>query len=129
MVSFIQRWAIYILGAVIVVMALWLGWSRLQLADVREQLVTTQAELENSKDKVLSLETQIILKDVAANALMDRLQERIKETSELSQKLTEIENATSDQDGSVADVLCRALTGADCVQDDNGESRRQSDQP
>lgn len=127
--GFVQRWAIYGLGAVIVVLALWLGWSRLQLADVREELVTTQAQLENAKDKVLSLETQIILKDVAANALRDRLQERIKETSELSQKLTEIENAGSDQDGSVADVLCRAITGADCVQDDNGEARRQGDQP
>lgn len=124
MVSFIQRWALYGLGAVVVVLALWLGWSRLQLADVREKLVTTQAELENSKDRVLSLETQIILKDVAANALRDRLQERIKETSELSQKLTEIENATSAQDGSVADVLCRALTGSDCVQDDNDPAKR-----
>ena len=129
MVSFIQRWAIYGLGGVIVLMTLYVGYSRIQLADVREKLVTTQAQLEDAKDKVLSLETQIILKDVAANALRDRLQERIKETSELSQKLTEIENAPSDQDGSVADVLCRALTGADCVQIDNGESRRQGDQP
>lgn len=129
MVNFIQRWAIYGLGAVIVVLALWLGWSSLQLANVREELVTTQAQLENAKDTVLSLETQIILKDVAANALRDRLQDRIKETSDLTRKLTEIENATSAQDGSVADVLCRALTGADCVQDDNGESRRQGDQP
>ena len=128
MVSFIQRWAIYGLGGVIVLMALYVGYSRIQLAGVREKLVTTQAQLEESKDKVLSLETQIILKDVAANALRDRLQERIKETSELSQKLTEIENATSDQDGSVADDLCHALTGADCVQDDNG-TRRQGDQP
>ena len=124
MVNFIQRWAIYGLGAIIVVLALWLGWSRLQLADVREELVTTQAQLENAKDKVLSLETQIILKDVAANALRDRLQERIKETSELSRKLTEIENAGSDKDGTVADVLCRAITGFDCVQIDPNKSPR-----
>ena len=117
MVSFIQRWAIYGLGGVIVLMALYVGYSRIQLANVREKLVTTQAQLEESKDRVLGLETTILLKDVAANALRDRLQERIKETSELSKKLTEIENATSDQDGSVADVLCRALTGANCVLD------------
>ena len=117
MVSFIQRWAIYGLGGVIVLMALYVGYSRIQLADVREKLVTTQAQLEDAKDKVLGLETTIMLKDVAADALRDRLQERIKETSELSKKLTEIENATSDQDGSVADVLCRALTGANCVLD------------
>lgn len=124
MVSFIQRWAIYGLGGVIVLMALYVGYSRIQLANVREELATTQAQLENVKDKVLSLETQALLKDVATNALKERLQERINETRELSQKLTEIENAGSDQDGSVADVLCRAITGADCVQDDNNSAPR-----
>lgn len=124
MVSFIQRWAIYGLGGVIVLMALYVGYNRIQLANVREKLVTVQAELENSKDKVLSLETSILLKDVAADALRDRLKERIKETSELSQRITEIENATSDQDGSVADVLCRAITGTSCVLDNADQPKR-----
>ncbi len=124
MVSFIQRWAIYGLGGIIVALTLYLGWTMYQLSDVREKLATTQAELENQRDKVLSLETQIILKDVATNALRDRLKERTEETSELSRKLTEIENAGSDKDGTVADVLCRAITGFDCVQIDSNQSPR-----
>ena len=124
MVSFIQRWAIYGLGGIIVALTLYLGWTMYQLSDVREKLATTQAELENQRDKVLSLETQIILKDVATNALRDRLKERTEETSELSRKLTEIENAGSDKDGTVADVLCRAITGFDCVQIDPNQSPR-----
>ena len=124
MVSFIQRWAIYGLGGIIVALTLYLGWTMYQLSDVREKLATTHAELENQRDKVLGLETQIILKDVATNALRDRLKERTEETSELSRKLTEIENAGSDKDGTVADVLCRAITGFDCVQIDPNQSPR-----
>lgn len=101
-------------GAIIVLLVV-LAWTNHNLSSKTAALQVAQAAIDGLVQDKRDLELRLDVQKKTNDLLNERLRDKVIEVQSLDAKLKEIENAPQDEDGDVADVLCRAITGAKCV--------------
>lgn len=107
------------LALIIVGLGIWLAVARNEVADLTIELGTAKQEILNQKVEISNLNLSIALQKKAIEAVEARAVEKATEAADLAKQLAEIENAPETEDGPMADVLCRAITGSKCVRPDS----------
>lgn len=103
----------------IVVLGGWLVWTNHTLSAKEKELVEATAQISLLERANKDLELTIALKEKSNQILVSRLRDQTKSANELNERIKEIENAPSTDDGEVYNVLCRAITGFNCVRNED----------
>lgn len=114
----INKYLILGLAAVVVALSLYAGVQTWRLSSAHTDLANAQLTISTLQAEVKSKELTITLKDGVVKRLEDRTKELVLERQDYISELKGIENAPAEEDGDVADVLCRAVSGTKCLRVD-----------
>lgn len=115
--AFINKYLILGLAAIVVVISLYAGIQTWRLSSAQTDLAAAQTTISTLRAEVKAKELVITLKDGVVKRLEDRTKELVLERQDYISERKGIENAPAEEDGDVADVLCRAVSGTKCLRD------------
>jgi hypothetical protein len=126
--SFVDKYLVMGLALLLAAAVVFGGWQTWSLSSAKNELITAQTKITTLEGQVKTKELQLTLKDASIKALENRQATLSEEQDKFNNDMERIDSATDDQDGDVADVLCRAVSGTDCLRN-NGASKATAHNP
>jgi hypothetical protein len=114
----LDKYLVVGLAGVVVLVGLYAGVQTYRLSSAQVDLKSAQTTITALQADVAGKELTIKLQATATKRLEDRNKELVLEAQDAATEMEGIENAPAAEDGDVADVLCRAVSGTKCVRDD-----------
>ncbi|MBB5277797.1 hypothetical protein HNR26_003886 [Rhizobium rosettiformans] len=115
--AFIDKYLIVGLSGACVVLGIAFGVAQYRLSSSQADLKDAETQIEVLTDKVLTRDVQLTLKDTTISRLESRNAERLVEQSTYQFDLKGILDAPAEENQNpVDDVLCRAVSGTKCLQ-------------
>ena len=116
--GFLSKYVIIGLLATVAALGATLYFTNSSLTSARNDLAAATVQIDSLRGTIKARDFVIELnKDVIDN-LQDRTKELLVEQQDYNSLLERIRNATEEQNGAAADVLCIAVSGVKCMHSD-----------